>query len=119
MNLSEWEVFLLKKMKNLQKIATEKKPIYKKIAEDEDFFALFQKIDQEFETCFVFESLGEEGKFSRYSIIGFDPETLVSAKKKKLFINGNTFLVNNPYYALREIMPEQVISREFAGGLVG
>ena len=106
-------------MKKLPKIQIGQKPIYKKIAEDEDFFALFQKVEQEFETCFLFESLGEEGKFSRYSIIGFDPESVISARENKLFIKGKTYTVSNPYYALREIMPDQVISREFAGGLVG
>ena len=106
-------------MKSLPKILIGQKPSYKKISEDEDFFALFQKIEQEFKTCFLFESLGEEGKFSRYSIIGFDPESIISARGNTLAINGNDYLVDNPYYSLREIMPKPVLSREFAGGFVG
>jgi len=106
-------------MKKLPKISIGQKPIYKKIAEDIDFFELFGKIEQEFETCFLFESLGEEGKFSRYSIIGFSPEQIISAREKVLKINNTTFQVSNPYDALREMMPEPVITREYAGGLVG
>jgi anthranilate synthase component 1 len=106
-------------MKKLPKIAIGKKPVYKKIAEDVDFFALFQKIESEFATCFLFESLGEEGKFSRYSIIGFSPEQVISARENVLKINNTTFQVNNPYDALRNMMPEPVIAKEYAGGLVG
>lgn len=72
----------------------------------------------------MLESLGEESYISRYSIIGFDPEKL-------LYANGNTlniqerdgtiesFESKNPYYLLREIVPQNVISRRYAGGLTG
>jgi anthranilate synthase component 1 len=106
-------------MKNLPKIKLTQKPIYKKMAEDVDFFALFQKIEQSFASCFLYESLGEEGKFSRYSLIGFDPEYIISAKGKTVFIDGIKYEVANPYEALREMMPEGTIAREYAGGLVG
>ncbi|HEX8932166.1 MAG TPA: hypothetical protein VF810_03355, partial [Patescibacteria group bacterium] len=45
----------------LPKIKINKKPTYIKFAEDADFFELFQKIEQYFDTCFIYESLGEEG----------------------------------------------------------
>jgi anthranilate synthase component I len=106
-------------MKKLPKIRIGQKPIYKKIAEDIDFQELFKKVDQEFENCFLLESLGEEGKFSRYSLIGFDPMHVISAKDKTLSIDDMHYVVDNPYYSLREIMPEQTIAREYAGGLVG
>lgn len=106
-------------MNKLPKIKIGQKPIYKKIAEDIDFRQLFEKIEKDFENCFLLESLGEEGKFSRYSILGFDPEHIISAHEKMLFIDNKKYEVNNPYYALREIMPEQTIAREYAGGLVG
>ena len=57
------------------------------------FYALFEKIEQEFETCFIFESLGDEEKFSRYSIIEFDPEQIISAKGNNLVINGKNYTV--------------------------
>jgi len=95
------------------------KPVYIKFAQDIDFFKLFQKIERQFSTCFIFESLGEEGKFSRYSIIGFDPEYIISARGSNLIINKKSYLVDNPYLELRKIMPQNIISKNYAGGLVG
>lgn len=101
-----------------------RKPHYVTVSSSCDFFELFKKIDKRFETCFMLESLGEESYISRYSIIGFDPEKL-------LYANGNTlniqerdgtiesFESKNPYYLLREIVPQNVISRRYAGGLTG
>ena len=106
-------------MKQLQKICITQKPTYRKLAEDVDFFELFAKVEREFDTCFLLESLGEEGKFSRYSTIGFAPERLISARKEMLFVDDETFETKNPYKALRDMMPEETIAREYAGGLVG
>ena len=106
-------------MQKLPKIKIGKKPNYIKFGENLDFYALFEKIEQEFETCFIFESLGDEEKFSRYSIIEFDPEQIISAKGNNLVINGKNYTVKNPYYALREIMPEKTIARSYSGGLIG
>lgn len=89
------------------------------MAEDVDFFALFEKVEQEFATCFLYESLGDEGKFARYSMIGFDPEHHVSARNDTLVIDGMAFATKNPYELLRDIMPGEAIAREYAGGLVG
>src|SRR3989344_7125864 len=101
------------------KIQLGQKPTYVKFAEDVDFFELFKKIEKRFETCFIFESLGEEGKFSRYSIIGFDPAHVISARDKTLTFDGAQYKVENPYYALREMMPKKAIARNYAGGLIG
>ncbi len=103
----------------LPKITIGQKPTYQKVGEDIDIFALFQKIEQEFSTCFLFESLGEEGKFSRYTIIGFDPAHIISGRGKNITIDGQSFSVANPYESLREIMPQKAIARNYAGGLVG
>lgn len=103
----------------LPKIELGQKPTYVKIAEDVDFFDVFKKVEQEFDTCFIFESLGEEGKFSRYSIIGFDPAHLISARDKTLTFDGEKYEIDNPYGALREMMPRQTIARNYAGGLIG
>lgn len=106
-------------MKKLPKIQIGKKPTYLKFGEDMDFYGLFEKIEREFKTCFIFESLGEEEKFSRYSIIGFDPKHIISAKGNGLKVDGKAYVVENPYYALREMMPEETIARSYAGGLIG
>jgi anthranilate synthase component 1 len=106
-------------MKQLPKIKLTQKPTYKKLAEDVDFFTLFQKIEQEFATCFFLESLGDEGQFVRYSTIGFAPEHIVSARNDTLFVDKESFKTKNPYDSLKELMPEETIAREYAGGLVG
>lgn len=106
-------------MKTIPKIKILQKPTYVKIAEGVDFFELFKKIERRFETCFIFESLGEDGKFSRYSIIGFEPSHVIGARGNVLSIDGKTYKVANPYYALRDIMPHATIGRNYDGGLVG
>ncbi|MDO8577157.1 MAG: anthranilate synthase component I family protein [Candidatus Daviesbacteria bacterium] len=106
-------------MTKLPKIQISRKPTYIKFAEDVDFYKLFQKIEQQFDTCFIFESLGEEDQFSRYSIIGFNPSFIVSARGNNLKIGKKIYPVKNPYFALRKIMPSQTITRNYAGGLIG
>lgn len=106
-------------MNKLPKIKISKKPIYLKFAEDIDFYKLFAKIEQQFETCFIFESLGEEGKFSRYSIIGFNPPSIISARGNNLKIDNKIYPVKNAYFALRNLLPSQTITRNYAGGLIG
>jgi len=102
-----------------QKLQLPSKPNYLKFAEDIDFFGLFQKINQHFETCFLLESLGPEGELARYSIIGFDPEMILSAQGQTLKINQKTSTVANPYDALKKITPQNIIARAYGGGLVG
>ncbi len=101
-----------------------RKPHYITITDDVDFFGLFKKIEQRHKHCFYLESLGEDSHIARHSIIGFDPELL-------LYANGNTLIIeqrdgskenyqsDNPYQLLREIVPQNIISRKYAGGLTG
>lgn len=101
---------------------SQKKPTYVRIAEEINLFSLFKKIASRHQNCFLFESLGEEDA-SRYSIIGFDPEAIFSANSRQLLIDKDGHRVcldvENPYYSLRDYLPQDVISREYAGGLVG
>ena len=113
-------------MTALPKIQLPGKPTYLKLAEDVDFFGLFARIEQEYEQCFLLESLGEESYISRNHIIGFDPTSTISAvDRHTLAITNNrngqtdTFPSENPYYDLRKIVPQNIISRRYAGGLVG
>ena len=115
----------MKKM-SIEPIKIPKKPTYLKFAQEIDFFELFEVVDQKFQTTFLLESLGEHGHTSRHSIIGFDPEYLISADHKHNLMVLNcrsgterTYDVENPYYALRELIPQNIISRKYAGGLVG
>ncbi|OGI99863.1 anthranilate synthase component I [Candidatus Nomurabacteria bacterium RIFCSPLOWO2_02_FULL_40_10] len=106
-------------MEKLPKIKINQKTNYIKITLETDFFKLFQKIEQSFENCFIFESLGEEGKFSRYSVMGFSPDHIIRARENNLIIDDKIYKVKNPYFALREIMPPPNMAKEYAGGLIG
>jgi len=111
-------------IKRPAKIELPRKPKYVALAADIDFFELFKKIEKRFETCFMLESLGEESYISRYSIIGFDPEQQIWASEGALHIDGRdgsseTYEAENPYYLLRDIVPQDIISRRYAGGLTG
>lgn len=110
----------------LPKLHVPGKPRYTTIAEDVDFYTIFEKIEAAYDICFYLESLGEEGNRSRYSLIGFDPSRLITATtKQELEIRdcrtgeSRTYATENPYEALRGITPQHVISRQYAGGLVG
>lgn len=106
-------------MNKLPKIKLKNKPTYLKFAEGLDFFDLFSKVESSFENCFIFESLGEQGHLSRYSIIGFEPAHIITTDGKDLIFDNQSFKVKNPFYALREIVPQDAISRNYAGGLIG
>ncbi|MCX7632826.1 MAG: anthranilate synthase component I family protein [Turneriella sp.] len=99
------------------------KPVYTPFAFEGDFFALFSRIEPQFEQCFLLESLGEHNYDSRYSVIGFAPEFVVVGKPDQAIIlspQGQQELqCYNPYYFLRTLLPQAVLSRHYAGGLVG
>ncbi len=108
------------------KIELPGKPTYVKLAEDCNFFDLFRRIEKQSDNCFLLESLGEESYVSRHHIIGFDPaQTVCATDRNTLSVRDNTtghtetFNVENPYYALRDMVPQNIISRRYAGGLVG
>ena len=112
--------------KKPKKIIIQGKPKYVKIGDEYDFFQLFIKIEQNFKNCFLFESLGEESNISRYHIVGFNPKYLVYSEQKNQLIIEDTsngkiekYVCDNPYYELRTIIPQNIISRKYAGGLVG
>lgn len=103
----------------IPKIHIGQKPTYIPFAKDIDFYGLFQKIEETFDTCFIFESLGEEGRLSRYSIIGFDPTHIISARGQTITIDTKKYSVENPYSVLKQIVPQNAIARSYAGGLIG
>ena len=112
--------------KKPSKIIIEGKPKYIKLSDDYNFFSIFKTIEKNFNNCFLFESLGEESNISRFHIIGFEPRYIISSDNKNELLINDTFnnkvenyFCNNPYFTLREIIPQNIISRKYAGGLVG
>ena len=107
-----------------ERIELPRKPHYITLTADCDFFKLFKKIERRYQHCFYLESLGEESHIARHSIIGFDPEQLLYANGDTLSIeqrdgSRRDYKSNNPYKLLREIVPQNIISRKYAGGLTG
>lgn len=96
-----------------------KKPTYRKVAEDLDFYQIFRAIEQEFETCFLLESLHDDASFSRYASIGFAPRHSITGSRGVLTIDGTDYPTQNPFHELERIVPTDNISRKYAGGLVG
>ncbi|WP_019528219.1 anthranilate synthase component I family protein [Dasania marina] len=105
-------------------ITLPRKPRYITITADCDFFALFKKIERRYQHCFYLESLGEDSHMARHSIIGFDPEQLIYANGNTLSIeqrdgSSEHYQSDNPYQLLRDIVPQNILSRKYAGGLTG
>jgi anthranilate synthase component I len=106
-------------------MSREKNSSFIKLAEDIDLYELFKKIESIYRNCFFFESLGEEKNISRYHIIGFDPEFIISGVSKNLvnfdYRNGHReqLCTNDAYQYLRELIPSYSPGRIYSGGLVG
>jgi len=101
-----------------------RKPHYVNVSADCDFFDLFKKVEKRFDTCFMLESLGEDSFIARHSIIGFDPEKILWAQGNTLHIDerdgsSQSYQSDNPYYLLRDIVPQNILSRKYSGGLTG
>lgn len=99
------------------------KPTYTAYKTNLDFFELFRRLSVHSKTCFLLESMGEQSYDSRYSVIGFDPDFDFIAQKDAVLVRHKgkeeTIPTANPYYYLREILPRDVLTRHYAGGLVG
>ncbi len=105
----------------LPKFKISKKPIYTvlNLPEGIEFWELFRYFEDRYDVCFLLESAGDNQYDSRYSVIGFDPKTIIRGEKGFLEINGEKFEVENPYYALRELTDYDSLSISYGGGLVG
>src|SRR5512135_3359754 len=96
-----------------------RKPVYVAYDPGIPFYHLFRLVEHHFETAFLLESLGDNGYDSRYSVIGFDPSSLLRGVQGKLIIDGREYEASNPYHALREFLPHDIIASNYSGGLVG
>lgn len=83
-------------------------------------FEAFKRLYPHFKDIFLLESLGEEGKFNRYSYIGFSPKLLIFAKNKELIVGRKAYRLENPYLFLSSLMRKfKSNGKGYCGGLVG
>ncbi|MCL4338325.1 anthranilate synthase component I family protein [Patescibacteria group bacterium] len=83
-------------------------------------FEVFKRLYSSCCDLFLLESLGEEGRYNRYSYVGFSPAYLISALGGELIINNQLFKTENPYRFLAEKFSLlQSDGNGFCGGLVG
>lgn len=94
------------------------RPAYVRLP-DLDFFDLFLRCEQAFESCFFLESMGEWTGDSRFSVIGFEPDKVLRGTVDGLYVDGQLIPSENPYELLQEFIPAGIISRNYCGGLVG
>ena len=102
----------------IPKIKLPKKPTIEKISFALGAYEIFERLLPHFENCFLLESLTDAPE-SRYSIIGFDPELLVRGNRGSLTVGAKKYKTKNPYELLQHLIPQDIMSRSFAGGLVG
>jgi anthranilate synthase component 1 len=94
--------------------------------------AAFQKLSQEEETAFLFESTEGDSRLARYSFVGVDPVKTFSFHGGKVVVRGHCdetpreMAVNNPLDFLRQTLEEARLGGlagrpdlPFTGGLVG
>lgn len=108
----------------LPPLALPRKPVYKKLGREVDFLELFRTLERECRACFLLESLDPAANDARYSVIGFDPEAILIGQPGRLIREGRDgrrteYPAENPYRLLAEWAPQDIISRMYAGGLVG
>ncbi|MCB1200746.1 MAG: anthranilate synthase component I family protein [Leptospiraceae bacterium] len=101
------------------------KPNYQPVELKSDFFSFFRKLEHRYENVFLLESLGEDTYDSRYAVIGFEPHSILQGSENILQISSNSpgrtesIECENPYLLLRDLIPENILTRNYAGGLVG
>lgn len=85
-------------------------------------FEVFKRFYPYCDNVFLLESLGDEGKYNRYSYVGFNPLFVISAKGGEMTINNVTYKVVNPYTVLSSFSAffgKKAKMEGYQGGLVG
>lgn len=108
----------------LPPLSLPRRPFSQKLEEGTDFLNLFLTVEKECETCFLFESLQSDHPNSRYDMIGFIPKMVFRGSSGILSWSlggGECYEMPsvNPYEVLAQWMPQNIITRNYAGGLIG
>lgn len=90
-------------------------------------FEMFKRLYLHEQYLFLLESLGEEGKYNRFSYVGFSPELIITALSEELFINNRNIksknpsatLRVNPFNVLKSFSKFKSMGKDYCGGLVG
>ena len=82
-------------------------------------FEVFKRIYSFEDNVFLLESLGEEGKYNRYSYVGFDPILSITASSGELIVNNRRIQSENVFQELAAFSKLKSKGKDFCGGLVG
>ena len=82
-------------------------------------FEVFKRLYPHFKDLFLLESLGEEGKYNRYSYVGAAPDRVFTALGQELIIDGRLKANVDPFEYLRQFPNFKSNSGGYLGGLVG
>jgi anthranilate synthase component 1 len=84
---------------------------------------VYAKIRSVFDKSFLLESVEGTKKIARYSFIGFDPLLEFKSKGRNVEVNGESYMVEDPYEELSRVLHSfdcgSVGTLPFSGGLVG
>ncbi len=89
---------------------------------------IFSKLQKQYETTYLLESIEGPEKLAQYSFIGFDPKTTIQAKNKKVQIKNTktgettTQTTNDPLQLIEQLLKDHAIADSqlrFVGGAVG
>src|SRR3989337_4540696 len=82
-------------------------------------FEMFKRLYPFGSGVFLLESLGEEGKYNRFSYVGFDPELVITATSGDLIVNNRIYKSVDPFLQLSSFSRFKSKGKDFCGGLVG
>lgn len=85
-------------------------------------FEVFKRLYLYCQNIFLLESLGAEGKYNRFSYIGFDPLFVISAKNNEVIVENQAHKAADPYALLSSfytLTDNKGAGEGYKGGLVG
>jgi anthranilate synthase component 1 len=87
-----------------------------------DPFSLFAASRDDYPHAFILESLSGPARLAEQTLVGFDPEMIISYRAGVLRSNGETIKTDRPIAALRSLLAKHAapgVPGRYVGGLVG